>query len=109
MYQWGYTGWQVGFDAWWKTQDQALKNAPKQEGEVVPRQFRPDYWGAPSVLRRAIGDASWTTLPMEDAWGPFFPDLPEQERRDYFYKVPLSDAFWDEYAEPVSAFLETAT
>ena len=109
MYQWGYTGWQVGADAWWKTLDQALKDAPKQEAGVVPRQFQPDYWGAPSVLRRAIGDASWATLPIEHAWGPFFPDLAEQERRDYFYQVPLSDAFWMEYGEPVSTFLEAAT
>ena len=109
MYQWGYTGWQVGLDAWWQTQNQALQEAPKQEGEVVPRQFQPDYWGLPSVLRRALGDASWLTLPIERAWGPFFPTLPEQERREYFYPVPLSDAFWLGYAEPVSAFLETAT
>lgn len=109
MYQWGYTGWQVGMDVWWQTMSQALDEAPKQEGELVPRNLQPDYWGLPSVLSRAIGDASWATLPIELAWGRFFPDIAEKDRRDHFYPVPLSDVFWQDYAEPVVAFLDAAT
>jgi hypothetical protein len=108
-YQRGYTGWQVDMDTWRQTRDQHQLETPRQGGEVVPRQLLPDHWGLPTVLRRAIGDASWLMVPIERAWGPFFPALPEQERRDHFYPVPLSDAFWLDYAEPLSTFLETAT
>lgn len=112
MYQWGVSGWQAGFDAWWQTQTQTqtqtLEKAHKQEGELVPRDLLPDLWGPPSVLRRAIDDASWATLPIEHAWGPFFPDVPDKNRRDHFYPPPLSDVFWEDYGEPVSAFLQTA-
>jgi len=109
MYQWGYTGWQVGMDVWWQTQNQALEKAPKQDGELVPRNFHPDHWSLPSVLCHAIGDASWVTLPIERTWGHFFPDIAEKDRRDHFYPVPLSDVFWQDYAEQVSAFLDVAT
>jgi hypothetical protein len=47
-------------------------------------------------------------VPIAGAWGPFVPELPEAERRDYFYPVPLSDAFWHRFAEPVAASLEAA-
>ena len=56
-----------------------------------------------------IDDASWATLPIEHAWGPFFPDVAEKDRRDHFYPPPLSDVFWRDYGEPLSAFLEAAT
>ncbi len=109
MYQWGVTGWQAGFEVWWQTKTPQLDNAPKHEGELVPRNLLPEYWGSPSVLCRAIGDAGWTTLPIEHAWGRFFPDIVDKDRRDHFYPPPLSDVFWEHYAEPLSAFLETAT
>jgi hypothetical protein len=87
MYQWGYIGWQVG------------------RHESIPARLL----GAPCVLRRGIGDASWTTLPVERAWGPFFPSVPEQARRDYFYPVPLSDAVWQGYAQNLDTDLRQAT
>jgi hypothetical protein len=76
---------------------------------VHPRQFQPDYWGPPSVLRRAIGDARWTTIPIELAWDRSSPRFRSKQQRAYFYPVPLCDAFWLDYAEPVGAFLEAAT
>jgi len=109
LYQWGPNGWQVGMDAWWQTKTPALEKAPKREGEPVPLNLRAEIWEAPSVLRRAIDDASWATLPIELAWGPFFPDIEAKHRRDHFYPPPLSDAFWEDYGEPLSSFLEAAT
>lgn len=109
IYQWGATGWRIGMDARWRTKTRALEKAPKQENALVPRSLVPESWGVPSVLCRRIGDASWATLPIEDAWGPFFPDVPEADRRDYDYPLPLLDLFWFDYAEPLSAFLKTAT
>ena len=109
MYQWGPNGWQAGFDAWWQTKTPSLEKAPKQADDLVPRDLLPEIWGPPSVLRRAIDDASWATLPIEHAWGPFFPDVAEKDRRDHFYPPPLSDVFWRDYGEPLSAFLEAAT
>jgi hypothetical protein len=110
LYQWGPNGWQAGMDAWWKTMTPALNKASKKDGELVPPELVPDeLWGPPSVLCRAIDDASWATLPIERAWGPFFPDVDEKDRRGHFYPPPLSDVFWTSYGEPLSAFLEAAT
>ena len=91
-------------------QDARARQRLKAGGELVPTDLVPDeLWGSPSVLRRAIDDASWATLPIEDAWGPFFPDVAEKDRRGHFYPPPLSDEFWRDYGEPLSAFLEAAT
>jgi hypothetical protein len=95
-------------ESWSQTQDQQQLEPPNQ-GEIVPGELLTEYLGSPTVLLRAIGDAIWRMAPIERAWGPFFPAIPERERRDYIYPVPLSDVFWVDYAEPVSMFLETAT
>ena len=107
-YQWGYGGWQIVVDSWWRTHTRALEKARKQRGELVPRALALDEWGAPSVLRRALADASWATTPIEHAWAPFFPDVAERARRDHAYPVPLSEAFWQAYAEPVDTFVRAA-
>jgi hypothetical protein len=51
----------------------------------------------------------WATLPLAEAWGPFFPDVPAAERTTHEYPVPESDAFWASYAEPVGWFLGAAS
>jgi hypothetical protein len=55
-----------------------------------------------------LANGSWATTPIERAWGPFFPDVAEHERRDHRYPVPLSEEFWMAYAESIDTFIRGA-
>jgi hypothetical protein len=46
--------------------------------------------------------------PLAVAWGRYFPTIPAKERGTFPYPVPLSNAFFSYYAEPLDAFLTAA-
>lgn len=46
--------------------------------------------------------------PIGEAWGPFFPDVSEQERECYQYPFPESSSFWKSYCEPFGEFFTLA-
>ena len=42
---------------------------------------------------------------MGETWARFFPDVAEAERENHQYPQPLTDEFWEQYAEPLDSFL----
>ena len=46
--------------------------------------------------------------PLESMWARYFPDVPSGERTVYAYPDPLSQEFWEMYAEPVHEFVQAA-
>lgn len=46
--------------------------------------------------------------PLRTTWARFFPDVSPECAENYAYPMPLSDAFWKEYGEPVADFLDGA-
>jgi hypothetical protein len=47
----------------------------------------------------------WKTEPLDLTWGLFFPAVPPRDWLTERYPLPLSDAFWLAYGEPVDEFL----
>jgi hypothetical protein len=82
--------------------------ASARPGELVPAELYADHWPEPMVLMHMVADGRWATLPVAEAWGPFFPDVAPDERATYAYPVPESDAFWATYGEPVGWLLGAA-
>ena len=84
-----------------------------KEGELAGDRYLPEGWSKPGVnLHRLQGHrgeaAPWSFEPLDRTWARFFPGVPEAERQTYNYPLPLSDRFWNEYAEPVGDFLSAA-
>ena len=77
-----------------------------QAGQPVPVQLLPSVLS--QVVLSGIGDTLIADVPIAEGVGPFFPDVPPDQRADYHYPLPLTDAFWREYAEPVEDFLAAA-
>jgi len=78
-------------------------------GALVAAHDRPRDWPPPGVvLERATDLSPWRDEPFTGTWARYFPDVPEGEREDYPYPLPLSDAFWRLYAEPIQDFIGAA-
>lgn len=107
-YSWGPFGWTWADESWQHTHVPELDWTPKREGAVVPTQVRSEFWEAPAVLGRTLGGGDLRAEPLGLAWGQYFPDVPAAEGDAHRYPLPLSDAFWAAYGEPVDAFLLAA-
>jgi hypothetical protein len=59
-------------------------------------------------VRSIRGGGTWTRRPLGAAWGPYFPDVPADEKDTYAYPRPLSPAFWAAYGEPIELFVSAA-
>lgn len=78
---------------------------PGKRGELLPAKFQ-DGTGV------IIGDLRGHQLRIErldETWSRFFPDVQSDDRLTYQYPMPLSDGFWQQYAEPVADFANAAT
>jgi hypothetical protein len=55
--------------------------------------------------------ASFTSArePLTKSGPRFFPGVPEQERNSFGYPQPLTNPFWEMYAEPLSDFFPRLT
>ncbi len=82
----------------WTTDGWAEQDAP------APSPGRPRS----EVLLRPIGRNEFQVLPLEEAWGPFLPDVPPEQRAERPYAWPATEAWWPLYAEPVDRFLAAA-
>src|SRR5205823_10509479 len=60
------------------------------------------------VVIRTLAGSDATVEPLSYTWGGFFPSVPEPEREGYAYPLPLSDEFWQLYAEPIDLFISAA-
>lgn len=89
-----------------------LVDEPEQSGELVRAEHIPPKLTSPGVIRRDIQSGTnpgdWQAESLDQTWATYFPDVPAEERENYQYPLPLSDAFWRQYAEPVNRFLGMA-
>lgn len=46
--------------------------------------------------------------PLSATWTRYFPNVPVDERETFAYPAPLTDSFWEIYAEPLQDFLSGA-
>lgn len=65
-------------------------------------------WPRPRVVLADLDGADVTEEPLGRTWARFFPDVPPKQRETYPYPVPLTKSFWQQYAEPIEAFVEGA-
>ena len=57
----------------------------------------------PSLVGRTVEPLQIRSV--VDSVAPFFPDVPEYQKENYEYPLPLSWRFWREYGEPLDEFL----
>ena len=57
----------------------------------------------PIVTRQTVNHRE--TVSLGEAWGPYFPDVRLEERNTYQYPNIETRRFWQEYAEPLAAFV----
>ena len=65
----------------------------------------PPEWPLPHVETQAPGSSDWKRDSLSSGWFRFFPELTDHTNPT---PPPLSDDFWQCYAEPVELFLESA-
>ena len=99
-YSWGATGWEPKEDLLYQPYDPILEGVTGQEGAVVQAELWPDDSAPPHALTRVLGEGTWALRPLGEAWGPYFPDIPNEDRDNFAYPEPLSEQFWGMYAEP---------
>ena len=81
---------------------------PKRKGELVSEEDIPKSLPRPGVIFQSVGKAELKQEPLGYSWARFFPDVPTEQRETFQYPVPLSEAFWRLYAEPLDAFVNAA-
>src|SRR5207253_5662668 len=57
------------------------------------------------ALRSVLGEGNWELRPLGEAWGPYFPEMADEDRDNFAYPEPLSEQFWRMYAEPATTIL----
>lgn len=96
----------------WRIVTTTWPNAPSEEteedlaGHVVSPDRAPVGW-AKAVMTH-LTDGTIQEVSLRDGIGRFFPNVPDCEKDTHNYPVPLTERFWQEYAEPLDDFLETA-
>jgi hypothetical protein len=108
VHRWEAYGWSPTMDVWWRPDHRPVA-AAAAPGDLVAADLYAGHWPEPLALMHMVRDDGWATLPLAEAWGPFFPHVPPSERTSYAYPVPESDAFWMIYSEPVGWFLGAAS
>lgn len=82
-------------------------NQPELEGLPVPEKEAPGAWARVGVLRQPLDSPEHFNEKLKENWWKFFPDVPEEEAETYRYPSPLSEKFWQQYAEPYGQFLQS--
>jgi len=92
----------------WHYTDESYFTVDKEEQEKELKEHLSKAYRSPYALIQLIGSDELSQEPLSKTWASFFPDVPENERETYEYPEPLSEEFWQIYAEPVEAFLRGA-
>jgi hypothetical protein len=108
VHRWEAYGWSPTYEIWWRPDHRMVADSATP-GDLVTTNLYASHWPEPLALMHMVRDDRWATLPLAEAWGPFFPDVPQANRTNYAYPVPESDAFWTMYGEPVGWFLGAAS
>lgn len=75
-------------------------------GELVSADALPHGWTSPVAVFSPLDELRPEPVPLEKAWGRFFPEANGQA--DYPYPSPAGLRFWRSYAEPLDEFLAAA-
>ena len=70
--------------------------------------MRPDDAVPVRAVIRPVGTREWREEPLAKTWGRYFPKAAEEERETYQYPTPFTSEFWQQYAEPVDEFYQSA-
>ena len=99
---------QVGrWETTWFQAARPTLDDPKRQGQAANVPGHPPPW-IPSVVWEDFHNGSIGTTSLDACWAPFFPDVPSHQAATYSYPKPLSDKFWQLYAEHISAFISGA-
>ena len=77
--------------------------AAKMNSLLTAKEALSFLWPAPNAVITESTEIKEETLAT--TWGRFFPSVQNKEKETYPYPVPLSEAFWRIYAEPVEDFI----
>ncbi|NQV22122.1 MAG: hypothetical protein HQ511_11960 [Rhodospirillales bacterium] len=95
---------------WISRDDQYAPNANRMPvnsvGDLVERAEYPKGWPSPGAVIAGPGTRNWNRESLDISWKPFFPGVPKPESLTYDYPMPLSDEFWQSYAEPIEVFVD---
>jgi hypothetical protein len=58
----------------------------------------------PSAITLPLRGAGPQYEPLDVTWARFFPDVPREQQQLFSYPQPLTDEFWETYAEPIPEF-----
>ena len=100
----------------WTTYDQRryspkydyVSKKPVRRGKLLPKDKTPGGWPGPNVLTQPLDEEIYRHESFGRAWHRFFPGVPRNVAETHRYPAPLSDPFWEAYAEPVEDFFEAA-
>lgn len=62
----------------------------------------------PRAVVQPLRGVELAVEPLSKTWARSFPGVPANERNSFAYPQPLTDTFWEMYAEPVKDFLSGA-
>lgn len=63
---------------------------------------------APHAVVQPVRGVGLTAEPLSETYARFFPGVPAEARNTFVYPQPLTNAFWEMYAEPLQDFLSGA-
>ena len=86
----------------------SLRDRPERRGEPIPLEQVPSEWPRSGVILRSLDSSLYREESFASTWCRFFPDVPRERTETYPYPRPLSDPFWQAYAEPVDDFADAA-
>lgn len=88
--------------------DEVIRDADvsRPGGELVSADALSHNWTSPVAVFSPLDELRPEPVPLEEAWGRFFPEANGQA--DYSYPSPASLRFWKSYAEPLDEFLVAA-
>ena len=90
-------------DAEFEVETDHLSTSPECDKKTAGRV--PRDWPGPHVLARDLGGSQWFRRPLDDYWFRYFPGISDHTMPT---PRPLSDEFWQVYAEPLDTFVRAA-
>jgi predicted nucleic acid-binding Zn ribbon protein len=78
------------------------------EGDAVPEADWPEDAQPVAVLTGEVEGSDLKSVPLDTAWGDYFPDVQVWERKTFAYPAPNESKFRRMYGEPIWEFVRSA-
>ena len=102
------TGWSASIKQQIGVGSPVLTDQPERKGEIITEESVSEQYSHSGVLIQDLKSFDIRYESLSQTWGAFFPHIPIEERETYQYPVPLSEDFWQLYAESIADFLQGA-